>query len=153
LSIWRGLLESRFSLTDFDGATWGKSSDPLRISPTGNTGAYFADRTRSARRISGNLSFAFAPYTHRRLGTHQFKTGAYLAGSDHSGDITERDINIVDALGRRLESIEFGRPRSFEVDDLEQSYFVQDHWILTPRLAVDIGARTESQQISGALRL
>ena len=39
------------------------------------------------------------------------------------------------------------------MDDREKSFFGQDHWIITPKIALDLGVRTESQQISGAFRV
>jgi len=37
--------------------------------------------------------------------------------------------------------------------DTEYAFFGQDHWMISPRLAVDLGLRTESQQVSEAFRL
>jgi hypothetical protein len=151
LTIWRGLLENRFSVTKFDGSAWGRGINDLIIGPAGNTGNYFAEQSRTASRISGASSYSFAPIEH--FGTHQFKMGGYLAGSEHLGDITERPIDIVDALNRRLMQITFPRARNFEVDDVEKSFFGQDHWIITSKFALDLGVRTESQQISGSFRV
>ena len=89
----------------------------------------------------------------QKFGSHQIKVGGYVAGSEHSGNIVERPIDIMNTSGTLLETITFPFVRSFDVSDLEQSYFAQDHWILTPRLALDAGLRTESQQISGAFRI
>ena len=151
LTLFGGLFENRFSVTYFDGATWGRGPGGLTIGPSGNSGYYFADQTRAASRISGNSSYAFAPFA--AAGTHQFKIGAYLAGSDHSGDIIERQIRIADLAGHTLVDIEFPRTRNFDVSDTEKSFFGQDHWIIHPRLAVDLGVRSEAQQISGATRV
>ena len=150
LTIGGGLLENRFSTTYFDGAVWGRGPGGLQISPVGNTGYYFADQKRGASRISGNSSYSFRPLT--KFGTHQFKAGLYFASSEHSGDIEERPINIVNLAGQTLINIQFPRLRDFEVTDIEKSLFVQDHWILSSRVAIDLGIRTESQQLSGSLR-
>ncbi len=151
LTVWRGLLESRFSVTRFDGATWGTGASDFVMSPTGNSGNYFADQNRTASRISGALAYAFSPV--EKAGSHQFKVGGYFASSEDDGNIQERPIDIVNGAGNLIENISFRRVGSFDVSDIEQSYFAQDHWILTPRLAVDAGVRTESQQISGSLRV
>ena len=151
LTLGRGVLESRFSVTRFDGATWGLGPADFVMSPTGNSGNYFADQNRQASRISGALTYAFSPI--EKMGSHQFKVGGYFASSENSGNIQERPIDIVDASGALLENISFRRVGAFDVSDTEQSYFAQDHWILTPRLAIDAGVRTESQQISGSLRV
>jgi hypothetical protein len=146
-----GLLENRFSVTSFDADSWGRGTQDLIVAPAGNSGNFFADQSRGAVRISGASKYAFAPV--EALGSHEFKLGGYLASSEHDGAVTERPIDIVDNAGHLLTSITFPHIRSFEVDDLEKSFFGQDHWILTPRLALDLGVRTESQQISGAFRV
>ena len=49
LTVWHGLLETRLSVTDFDGAVWGLGSGPFIIKPIQNSGDYFADQSRAAR--------------------------------------------------------------------------------------------------------
>lgn len=151
LTIWRGLLENRFSVTSFDTATWSRGNDDFVMSPTGNSGSFFANQERNSRRTSGASSFSFAPI--EKLGTHQFKIGGYLAGSEQTGDRSSHPVNVVDMLNRRLLRITFSPPRNFQVSDIEKSFFAQDHWILTNRFSLDFGVRTESQQISGAFRV
>jgi hypothetical protein len=151
LTLGRGLLESRFSVTQFNGATWSLGPADFVMSPTGNSGNYFADQYRAAQRISGAVSYAFSPF--QKAGSHQIKVGGYFASSETSGTIAEHPIDIVDTAGILLENISFRGAQSYDVSDVEQSYFVEDHWILTPKLAVDAGVRTESQQISGTLRV
>ncbi len=150
LTLWRGLLETQFSITKFDGASWGKGTSDLVLQPAGNSGNYFADQNRAASRVSGSMSYAFAPI--EGLGTHQVKLGGYVAGSEDSGNVVERPIDIEDPNGVLLSRIVFPRARTFDVDDTEKSFFGQDHWILTPRLSVDLGLRSEAQQISGSVR-
>jgi hypothetical protein len=151
LSLRGGLLENRFSVTHFNADVWGRGTADLQIGPTGNSGNYFAEQNRAASRISGGSRYSFAPV--ESVGAHHFKIGGYLASSEHTGDIRERPIDIVDLAGRRLERITFPRIRNFQISDVEKSFFGQDHWILTPWLAVDLGVRTEAQQISGAFRV
>ena len=151
LALRGGVLENRFSVTNFDASVWGRGVQDLVVGPAGNRGNYFAEQSRSALRISGASRYSFAPV--ERLGSHHFKLGGYFAGSQHEGGITERPIDIVDGAGRLLVNITFPRIRNFEISDIEKSFFGQDHWILTSRLALDLGVRTESQQISGAFRV
>ncbi len=151
LTLRGGLLENRFSVTKFDSAVWGRGNKNLIVGPSLNSGNYFADQSRSATRISGASRYAFAPV--EAVGTHNFKLGGYFASSQHNGDIRERPIEVVDAEGRLRASITFPRIRSFEIGDVEKAFFGQDHWIITQRLALDLGVRTEAQQISGAFRV
>ncbi|HEY3740912.1 MAG TPA: carboxypeptidase regulatory-like domain-containing protein, partial [Bryobacteraceae bacterium] len=151
LTIFGGLLETRFSFTRFDAGVWGQSDQPLTISPTGNSGSYFADQDRDSSRVSGAVRYAFAPVD--KWGAHHFKIGGYLAGSDDNGKILERTINVVNEMQRLMYQITFPRQATFQVDDNEKSFFGQDHWIINSRIALDLGVRTESQQISGAFRI
>ena len=150
-TLFGGLLESRFSVTRFDATIWGLSEQPFVITPTGNSGSYFANQNRSASRESGAMSYGFAPVD--AWGAHHFKIGGYLASSAHSGDIRERTIDVRDALHRPVYRVDFPRRTTFEVDDTEKSFYGQDHWVINPKLALDLGLRTEAQQISGAFRI
>ena len=59
-----------------------------------------------------------------------------------------------DSAGRRTMHIGFPRPtRGFDIEDMEKTIFGQDHWLVSPRLSLDVGIRTESQQVSGAFRV
>ena len=151
LTLWRGTLENRISATQFDAASWGQGLEDLTIGPAGNSGNYFANEHRTAARYSGASRYEFAPI--KGWGTHQLKIGGYVAHSEQSGNIQERPINVVDITGLLLMRMTFPFPHTFDVSDLEKSFFGEDHWILTPTLAVDLGVRTESQQISGAIRV
>ncbi|MBI3208215.1 MAG: TonB-dependent receptor [Candidatus Solibacter usitatus] len=151
LTLGRGLLENRLSVTRFDTSVWGRGTDDMIISPTGNRGSYFGEQSRTASRYGGASRYSFAPLSWN--GSHQFKLGGYLAGSAHTGAIHERPVEIVDLRGRRLSRIAYPFRRDFEISDIEKSFFGQDHWILNPRFALDLGLRTEAQQISGAFRV
>ena len=146
-----GLLENRFSTTFFDGDVWGSGYGDMVITPTGNSGSFFGHQKRGASRISGASSYTLAPF--QKFGAHQFKFGGYAASSGHDGLIGRLPVDIRDTQGILLERITFSRDRTFEVSDLEKSFFGQDHWILTPNFALDYGVRTEAQQISGAFRI
>jgi hypothetical protein len=146
-----GLLENTLSFTRFTASVWGQGSQDLTITPTGNSGNYFADQARNASRYS------FAPvYAFRQvdgLGVHNFKMGASLSGSYDDGQVTDRPIDLLNYANLPIERIDFTGGQSFRMTDREMAFFGQDHWMLSPRLAVDLGIRTESQQISEAFRV
>jgi len=151
LTLGQSLLESTFSVTSFDVAVWGRGNADLVMAPGGNSGNYFAQKQRSAVRQSGLSTFSFAPLN--RFGTHHFKIGLYVASSEEDGQIIEHPVDIVNAEGQLTRRITFPRVRQFEISDIELNFFAQDHWIITPRLSLDLGTRVESQQISGAFRV
>jgi hypothetical protein len=89
----------------------------------------------------------------KKWGTHHWKIGTYVAGSNEDGQVEEHPVDIRDAAGVLTQRITFSRPRQFEISDVETNFFTQDHWLVTPRFSVDLGARIESQQVSGAWRV
>jgi hypothetical protein len=151
LNIFGGLLESTASLTRFNAAVWAQGDEDLTITPIGNSGNYFAQKARTATRKSARASYSFTPFHH--LGTQNFKIGAYFAAESENAEVQYHPINLEDLQGHRVERISFLRPRQFGITDNEYAFFGQDHWVMTPRLAVDLGVRTESQQVSGAFRV
>jgi hypothetical protein len=151
LTLGKGLLENTVSVTHFDAHVWGQGTQELTIAPGGNSGNYFAQQRRDSSRLSWTPVYAFAAV--HWLGTHNVKTGSYLAESTDNGVVTERPFNIVDASNRLLERVDFTPGMPFRNWDLEYAFFGQDHWMITPRLAVDLGVRAESQERSESLRV
>jgi hypothetical protein len=151
LTLFGGLLETTFSVTRFDASIWAKGDAGLTFTPSGNFGNYFSSQAQTARRISGSTTYSFEPL--KAAGVHHLKIGTYFAQSDDSGEVFNRPINIVDTSGRRLERIDYSPGSPFSLSDFEYSVFVQDHWILTPKVAIDLGIRSESQQESDAFRV
>ena len=152
LTLAGGLLETTFSTTQFDATVWPKTPGGLVMTPLGNFGGYFAQQWREADRYSGRSNYAFAPVN--RLGVHNFKIGIYAAASGETGEVTNFPVDIRNAAGERVKHIAFPRPtRGFDIEDVEKTIFGQDHWLISSRLSLDLGVRTESQQISGAFRV
>ena len=151
MTLGQSLLESTFSVTSFDVGVWGRGDANLEIAPGGNSGNYFAQKQRNAIRQSGLSMFSFAPLNH--LGTHHFKIGLYVASSEEDGQIDEHPVDILNAAGQLTRRISFPRVRQFEISDIELNFFAQEHWIISPRLSLDLGTRVESQEVSGAFRV
>ena len=151
LSLGRAYWENTFSVTDTDASVWPKGPRDLVFTPTGNTGNYFATKDRSAARIAGLSNLAFAPV--HRWGEHHFKVGVSSAASYEDGGVAGQPVDLLDNAGQRLERISFNRNQNFDISDTELALYGQDHWIVSPRLSLDLGTRTESQQISGVFRL
>jgi hypothetical protein len=151
MTLGQAILESTFSVTSFDVSVWGRGEANLEVAPGGNSGNYFAQKQRSAIRQSGLSVFSFAPLN--VLGTHHFKIGLYVASSEEDGRISENPVDILDAARQLTRRISFPRDRQFEISDIEQNFFAQDHWIVSPRFSLDLGTRVESQEVSGAYRV
>ncbi|HEX8984386.1 MAG TPA: TonB-dependent receptor [Bryobacteraceae bacterium] len=151
LTFWGGVFDNTFSFTQFSAGVWGQGNRDLTITPTGNSGNYFVQQARNASRASWSPVYSFAQFN--GLGSHSFKMGAYLAASSDNGQLRAHPVNILDAAGRLIERITFTGGQPFRMSDSEFAFFGQDHWLLSPRLALDLGIRTESQTISEAVRV
>ncbi len=151
LSLWGGLLDNTLSGTRFDARVWGQGNQDLTIAPGGNSGNYFARQNRNASRVSWAPVMSFAAV--KWLGTHDFKVGAGLAESSDNGQVFENPLNIVNASNQLLERIAFTGGQPFRAWDTEYTLFGQDHWMVSPRLALDLGVRAESQAVTESFRV
>jgi len=151
LTLGGGLLENTLSITRFDARVWGQGPQDLTITPEGNSGDYFAQQGRNAARYSWAPVFSFAPVTW--MGSHNFKAGAYLDESTDNGLVSDHPIDIKNAAYQLIETISFVGGEPFHTRDQEYAFFGQDHWIAGPRLALDLGIRTESQELSESFRV
>jgi hypothetical protein len=151
LTLGAGLLDTTLSATKFGAKVWSLGEQDLTIAPQGDTGDYFAAQNRTASRLGWLSVYSFAPV--KRFGQHNFKVGGYAAKSTDRGQVFEHPVNIVDASGLLLERIAFTSGQPFRDSDTEFAFFGQDHWMIAPRLAMDLGMRTESQAVSGAFRV
>ncbi|MGO9230619.1 MAG: TonB-dependent receptor domain-containing protein [Bryobacteraceae bacterium] len=118
---------------------------------SGNTGNYYAQQNRTAPRLGWTPVFTFGAF--HWLGTHTFKVGSYIAESAENGQITEHPIDILSSANQLIESIGFTGGQPFRRSDTEFAFFGQDHWNVTPHLAIDLGIRAESQEVSESLRV
>ena len=82
------------------------------------------------------------------MGDHTLQIGSVLAHAENAGDFNARPVLIEDSTGHLVSRIDFSGTGSFAVSDLEPSLFAQDHWVLRPNLALDLGVRSESQTIT-----
>jgi hypothetical protein len=151
LTIGGGLLENTLSATRFDARVWGQGAQDLTITPQGDTGNYFARQNRNASRVGWTPVYTFRAFNW--FGTHNFKAGSYVAGSTDNGLVSESPIDIRNSTNQLIERISFTGGQPFRRRDTEYALFAQDHWLASPRVAIDLGLRAESQELSESLRL
>ncbi len=151
LTLFGGLLESTFSAMRSDVGVWAEGDQDLTITPMGNRGSYFANKTRDASRSSGGSSYSFASLS--GWGAHDLKIGSYIAGSSENGQLDEQPVDILGPAQQWIERIDFPRSHSFQISDIEYSFYGQDHWVVSSRLALDLGVRTDSQDVSESFRV
>ena len=144
-----GLLESRFSFQRFDADVWGQGNAPQVLTPSVETGNYFATLDRRSLRVEA-LEIYTAPTFHWLGGSHQIKTGFDF---NHVGDelrFGAHPVRVVRADLSLAELVEFGKrpPRRIPAANREYSAFVQDRFLAKRNFSIDLGLRFEDQRIA-----
>ena len=147
-----GLLENTLAITRFDANVWGNGTSPMVLTPTGNTGSYFAAENRGASRIEWLETYSPNLFGGSPGNGHQLKFGTSIARTDDDGQFRAHSIRVQGPQSQLLQQIDFSGGSPFERSDLEMSFFGQDHWLLRPNLALDYGLRAETQRVTGSFR-
>jgi hypothetical protein len=142
----QSFLSSLFAYKTFKFDVFGQGGQPLTILPDGNTGSYFADTRRSARRFQWQEQYFARTLT--LAGQHSLKLGAELDYTRMTGSFNFRPIVI-----RRLDQtisqrIDFDGATSIDRPVTELSSFAQDRWVINRSLTLDIGLRFDRNSIS-----
>ncbi len=151
-SLFQGdLLENTVSYTRFIANIWPHGPEDLIITPSGNEGNYFAQQQRDSARLS--FASVYSLHALNGWGEHHVKAGLYYAPSSENGHIIERPFSVVDTAGTVLESSSYTGGSPVLKTDSEIDFFLQDHWLVNPHFAIDVGARAESQELTETLRM
>jgi hypothetical protein len=142
----QSFLSSLFAYKTFKFDVFGQGGKPLTILPDGNTGSYFADTRRSARRFQWQEQY-FAR-TLALAGQHSLKLGGELAYTKLSGSFNFRPIIIRRRDQTISQRIDFGGPTFIDRPLTELSAFAQDRWVINRSVTLDLGARFDRNSIS-----
>jgi hypothetical protein len=151
LTLGRGVLQSTLAWQDFHALVAPQSRGRMIITPAGNRGNYFSRQSRHSFRAEWLENYAFDPIEAK--GLHNLQVGTTVARSEDRGIFRYSTIDLRDVRGSLLRRLEFTNGTRFRLQDLELATFIQDHWVLSQRLALDGGVRLERQTITGATRL
>ena len=100
------LLQSSFSVKQFDGDIFGNSGAPYEITPDRNFGGWFNRQHRESRRYELLKTFNFAPWQTAR-GSHAFKSGREYQSHFFHGTDRSNPVSILRANGTRYQLIDF----------------------------------------------
>jgi hypothetical protein len=140
-----GLLQSSFSVKQFDGDIFGNSAAPYQITPDRNFGGWFDRQHRDSRRYELLEIYNFAPVTWR--GSHAFKAGVNYSHTSYDGSDRSSPVSILRADGTTYQRINFAGPGDLALSQNEISLFAQDKWIVNPRVVFDLGLRYDRDHI------
>ncbi len=144
------LLDSGISLTTVRFGVWPQGDLSMTLSPTRNTGNYFDQQTRSASRAEWQETYSFS---RQAAGTHDLKAGTMLGWTSERALIENHPVNLTDAAGLLAETIRFTPGLPIQSQDFEMAAFIQDHWSIGSRLALETGVRAEQQRLTETLRI
>lgn len=139
------LLQSSFSVKQFDGDIFGNSGAPYQITPDRNFGGWFDRQHRESRRYELLEVFNFKTQTWH--GWHALKTGVNFSNTSYEGTDRSTPVTISRADGTRYQLIQFAGPGVLDRAQNEFSAFLQDKWILNSRLVLDLGLRYDRDQL------
>lgn len=139
------LLQSSFSVKQFDGDIFGNSAAPYLITPDRNFGGWFDRQHRDSRRYELLELFNFAPLKWR--GTHAFKTGLNVSRTSFDGTDRSSPVRIQRADGTTHQLIEFAGAGELERQQTELSTFLHDKWIVNTRVVFDLGLRYDRDSV------
>jgi hypothetical protein len=151
-----GLLTSTFAGTRDDISVQGQTSgaqagEAMVLSPIGNSGTYFGQQSREATRFQWLETWTSAPLD--LYGKHTVQLGTVLAHAEDTGQVLDRNVNLVDAGGNLLQTITYTGSGTFGLADFEPAVYAQDHWIINRKLATDTGIRIETQSLTYTTRV
>ena len=146
-SISGGLLDSSVSQQQFRSQIGAQGDAEMVLTPTGNTGNYFARQHRNSARVEWLETLSF------NQGPHDWKLGSIIARTRYTGSFSFKPIAIRDADHLLIQRIEFTGGEPFQIRDTEEALFTQDHWKLLPNLSLDGGGRVEYQTKTHTARL
>ncbi|MGH9804535.1 MAG: TonB-dependent receptor [Candidatus Acidiferrales bacterium] len=134
------LLESTFSLKDFDVDIFAATPGPLfTLRPDRNFDSYFNNQNRVSRRYEWVEVFNFAPQQAR--GQHLFKLGFVFSRDLSRGLYQGRTVEVRRADDTLAERIEYIGDPLLDRDKSEFSAFFHDKWSPLTRLTLDFGLR------------
>jgi hypothetical protein len=136
------LLQSSFSVKQFDGDIFGNSGAPYEIAPDRNFGGWFNRQHRESRRYELLEVFNFAPWH-----AHAFKAGVNISRTSFNGTDRSSPVRILRANGTVYQSIGFTGAGVLDLAQNEYSVFAQDKWIVNTRLVLDLGLRYDRDGI------
>ena len=146
LSLAGGLLESAIANTRVAAGIQPQGTAEMLLTPLGNGGNYFSQQARQATRFTWMENWM--PRTRHFFGDHILQLGSVLSHSEDQGRLRLGPVLLQDGSGHRLQHIDFTDGRPFAVSDYGPAVYAQDHWMLDPKFALDLGVRLEEQTIT-----
>ena len=143
--------QTQLAVRRFDVAVRPKGTGPSQLTPDGLRQNYFNEIDRQ----SHQLELSTARLQSWRWGTqqHLVKFGAQILATSFEGIDRSNRIDMLGADGGLLKRITFRGSGELDASDVMTSGYVQDHWQVSPRLALDLGLRYDHDAMLGESHL
>jgi hypothetical protein len=138
-----GILTSFLQLTYFSSYAHGQGPLDMLVTPNGWGGNFFNTWARDGSQQEASQTYQ-SPRKEWR-GRHEFTVGGDLVHRSFSGSSVSRPVQVLRQDGTLAEQIDFQGKGLLSAKDTEVAAFVQDHWALQDRLAIDLGLRYSGQ--------
>ena len=138
-----GLLSTIFRYTRFDSNAHGQGPEDMLITPEGWGGNFFDTWSRISNQFQVRPVYQFP--SHEWWGRHDVKVGVDLSHRSYDGTDHSHPIDLLRQDGSLAETIGFQGNGRLGAQDTEVAEFIQDHWTLNDRLALDLGGRLSSE--------
>ena len=139
------LLSTMFRYSRFDSNAHGQGPEDMVITPEGWGGNFFNTWSRTANQFELLPIYRFPQK--EWWGRHEVKVGVDVSRRSYHGTSYSHPIQLLRQEGSLDEQIDFQGNGRLQAQDTEVAEFVQDHWVLNDRVALDIGGRLSSQSI------
>jgi hypothetical protein len=145
------LLNAVFRYTRFDSHSHGQGPEDMLVTPEGWGGNFFNSWTRNANEFEFRPALQFADKSWH--GRHKLKIGVDVSRRSFDGNSVSHPVQILRQDGTLAEQTTFQGSGLLTGVSTEAGEFIEDHWILNSRLAIDAGARLSSQSIGRSAAL
>jgi hypothetical protein len=146
-----GLLILAFRYTRFDSHGHGQGPEDMQITPEGWGGNFFNSWSRVGDEVEFRPAFQLAEKSWH--GLHELKIGVDVSRRSYEGSSSSHPVELLRQDGSMTEQISFQGQGQLDGASTEAGEFIEDHWILDPHLALDMGARLSSQSIGRSAAL
>lgn len=159
LNQWMGYLKDQLYFTrssmiefGFAASATHRTADPqggapYQITPDGREGDYFATSRQDAQRFQGIVNY-YLPAFHF-LGEHRLKAGGDIVRLDYQQYVRRTPIEYLNNDGAIVRTVDFQGSGSFNDNNYQDAFYLQDAWRVHPWLLVEIGWRADEDRLIG----
>lgn len=140
-----GVLSTVLRYTRFQSHAHGQGGEDMLITPEAWGGNFFNAWSRDGNELEFRPSYQLPEKSWR--GQHRLKVGVDISYRSFDGTSASHPVQLLQEDGSLAEQITFRGPGLQRAASTEAAEFIEDHWSLTTRLAIDVGARFSTQSL------